>query len=460
MKSPIKQNISSYALTTTVQSSVLQPETIDDIENCLKYAKQNKLKIALMGTGNSWTDVFLSSHQLIIDLSNFDQINSYDEKNGIINVQCGIKIGNLLKKIMPENFTLTGLSGSVTDTIGGMLSSNVHGKDSWKEGNFGQNIISFKMLLADNSIIIVDRDKDNVLFNAVIGGLGFLGIVLDVTLKLKPIQSYMIELQKHRCKNLDELFEYFYSLEKNNLDFSYGLIDPFQSGRSLGRSICESASYTDIENCPKQKFEEFLTPKSKIAMMSPEKFWRLFRLFWSYKTSKILNSIQYNKTRESQRNFIPFPNFQYPISAFPKFNLMYAPLGFMEFHTVFPKNEVIPAFTELLKKSTDYKRQPWVCGVKRHKKDSSFLSFSEDGLAITINFPLNNFPKYEREKYSSEIISIIRKYSGKIYISKHAYLPKKIFEEMYPNYKKIIDLKNQYDPEIIFSSNATQRLLL
>ena len=34
MKSPIKQNISSYALTTTVQSSVLQPETIDDIENC------------------------------------------------------------------------------------------------------------------------------------------------------------------------------------------------------------------------------------------------------------------------------------------------------------------------------------------------------------------------------------------------------------------------------------------
>ena len=159
-------------------------------------------------------------------------------------------------------------------------------------------------------------------------------------------------------------------------------------------------------------------------------------------------------------NFIPFPKFQYPISAFPKFNLMYAPSGFIEYHTLFPKSEVIPAFTELLKIATNYKRQPWVCGVKRHKKESPFLSFSEDGLAITINFPLNNFPKHEREKYSSEITSIITKYSGKVYISKHAYLSKTIFEEMYPEYKKILDLKNQYDPDTLFSSNATERLFL
>ena len=460
MDIPTKKIISSYALSSSAQSSVIQPKNIQEIENCLKYAKKNKLKIAIMGSGNSWTDVFLATDQLIVDLSHFDQINSFDKENGIVNVQSGVKIGNLLAKLMPENFTLIGLSGSVTDTIGGMLSSNVHGKDTWKEGNFGQNIISFTMLLADNSIISVDLEKNNELFNAVIGGLGFMGIVLDISLKLKRIKSYMLELQTHQCHNLDELFEYFYSLEKNNLDFSYGLIDPFQTGNSLGRAICESASYQEIENCSKKDFEEFLTPKSKIAMLEPETFWKLFRFFWGYKTSKVLNSFQYNRAKGSKRKFIPFPKFQYPISAFPKFNLMYAPSGFMEFHTVFPKNEVKTAFIELLEKSTHYKRQPWVCGVKRHKKDPSYLSFSEDGLAITINFPLNNFPKYEREKYCDELISIITKHTGKIYISKHAYLPKKIFEEMYPDYTKILDLKNKYDPEIIFSSIATERLLL
>ena len=460
MKSPIKQTVFSYALTSNAQSSVIQPENIQEIENCLKYAKTNKLKIAIMGAGNSWTDVFLATDQLIIDLSHFDQINSFDKKNGIINVQSGVRIGNLLTKVMPENFTLVGLSGSVTDTIGGMLSSNVHGKDTWKEGNFSQNIISFTILLADNSIITIDKEKNNELFNAVVGGLGFLGIVLDISLKLKPIKSYMIEVEKHRCHNLDELFEYFFSLEKSNLDFSYGLIDPFQTGSSLGRSICESASYQEIENCSKKQFEEFLTPKSKIAMITPKTFWKLFRFFWGYKTSKILNSFQYNTSKESKRKIIPFPKFQYPLSALPKFNLMYAPSGFMEFHTIFPKNEVKSAFTELLEKSTQYKRQPWVCGVKRHKKDPSYLSFSEDGLAITINFPVNNFSKYEREKYSNELISIITKRTGKIYISKHAYLPKTIFQQMYPKYTKVLDLKNKYDPENLFQSDATQRLLM
>ena len=143
MDIPTKKIISSYALSSSAQSSVIQPKNIQEIENCLKYAKKNKLKIAIMGSGNSWTDVFLATDQLIVDLSHFDQINSFDKENGIVNVQSGVKIGNLLAKLMPENFTLIGLSGSVTDTIGGMLASNVHGKDTWKEGNFGQNIISF-----------------------------------------------------------------------------------------------------------------------------------------------------------------------------------------------------------------------------------------------------------------------------------------------------------------------------
>ena len=59
---------------------------------------------------------------------------------------------------MPQNWILVGLSGSVNDAIGGMLSTNVHGKDSWKNGNFSQNIISFKIMLADGTTKIVKND--------------------------------------------------------------------------------------------------------------------------------------------------------------------------------------------------------------------------------------------------------------------------------------------------------------
>ena len=81
---------------------------------------------------------------------------------------------------------------------------------------------------------------------------------------------------------------------------------------------------------------------------------------------------------------------------------------------MFPKKSSIEAFSRLISISQDYHREPWICGVKRHKSDLSFLSFSEDGLSITMNFPLKNFKKPDREKYSEELLNAILEFNGKI----------------------------------------------
>ena len=54
----------------------------------------------------------------------------------------------------------------------------------------------------------------------------------------------------------------------------------------------------------------------------------------------------------------------------------------------------------------------------------------------------------------------IEQRNGKIYISKHAIMPKSVFQKMYPDYKKINNLKIKYDPDFVFSSDATNRLLI
>ena len=112
---------------------------------------------------------------------------------------------------MPHNWILVGLSGSVTDVIGGMLATNVHGKDSWKNGNFSQNVISFKIMLADGTTKEIRKENDLELFNSIVGGLGFLGLITEITLKLKPIPSYMVEQKSQRITNFETLFDFFYS---------------------------------------------------------------------------------------------------------------------------------------------------------------------------------------------------------------------------------------------------------
>ena len=229
------EKFTCFNLTKSVNTITTSPQNLAELQEYLEIAKKQNLKIAIKAGGNSYSDVFLTSSHLIIDISNLDSIKSFDSENGFVVVEPGVRIGNLLKIIMPKNWGLVGLSGSVTDLVSGMLSSNTHGKDTWKNGNFSQNVLSFKLLLANGKIEEVSRQKNAELFNGVIGGLGFLGIVVEITLKLNPIKSFMVKSSTKRICNFDDLVEHFYTLEKSGSDFSYALLDAFSSDESLGK---------------------------------------------------------------------------------------------------------------------------------------------------------------------------------------------------------------------------------
>ena len=119
---------------------------------------------------------------------------------------------------------------------------------------------------------------------------------------------------------------------------------------------------------------------------------------------------------------------------------------------------MLEAFTELLLlgKKLDFK--PFIYGIKRHKSDPSYLSFAKDGMSITVNFPLNNITKSQQEQFSKIIIQKILDYDGIIYLSKYSFLPKWVFQKMYPEYQRFIKIKRKLDPESLFVSDIYRRL--
>jgi len=460
MEPPKQKKITGFGLFKSVETSVVTPKTIDDIEQCIEFAEKKKHKIAIQGGGNSYSDVFFNDN-LVIDTKNLNSIKSFDVEQGIITVEPGLRIGDLLEKIMPHNWTLVGISGSVNDVIGGMISTNVHGKDSWKNGNFDENVVSFKIMFADGSIKTIKKQTEPELYNSIVGGLGFLGIIVEITLQLKLIPSYMVEHKVQRIQNLGGLVDFFYSLENNGIDYAHALINPFLTGNNLGQGIADSSSFVHHENCSHSEFKEFLTKKSKIYMLKPKIFWSLSKLFWNNTSNNIISNMRYNKTSQSSpKKIIPFPKYQYPHSARPNFNFLFTPNGFFEIQTIFNKNIVMTAFTELLLLAKEYKFQPFICGIKRHKDSSAYLSFANEGLSITMNLSLNNQTQEIRTEYCKKLTDIILKNDGKTYLAKHPYFSKDDFQKMYPNYKKIIELKTKYDPNNLFYSDATNRLFM
>ena len=68
----------------------------------------------------------------IIDLKRFDKIIKIDFKNRFVVLQSGVRLEKILNIILKKNFILNSLPGTYMATIGGVISSNVHGKDSFK----------------------------------------------------------------------------------------------------------------------------------------------------------------------------------------------------------------------------------------------------------------------------------------------------------------------------------------
>jgi FAD/FMN-containing dehydrogenase len=77
-----------------------------------------------------------------------------------------------------------------------------------------------------------------------------------------------------------------------------------------------------------------------------------------------------------------------------------------------------------------------------------------------MNLSLNSQTQEIRNEYCKKLIDIILKYDGKTYLAKHPYFSKNDFQKMYPNYKKMLELKNKYDPNYLFCSDATDRLFV
>ena len=236
--------ISGYAETNYVECYSFYPSTIDECKNIIKIANDKKKTICLRGNGLSYADQITNKNNIVLNLNNINSIISWDSEKGIIKAQTGVTFGQIFILTMLDGWTLPCCPGSMDITIGGAISNNVHGKDSYKMGNFGNNVISFKLLTSEGKIFNVDSIKYKDLFNAVIGGMGLIGIVIEAEIKLKKIASPFVQSKSTLSKNLNNTIEIFENI-KDKYDFSVGWSDCFPNNNKLGRGFVSYAKWTD-----------------------------------------------------------------------------------------------------------------------------------------------------------------------------------------------------------------------
>lgn len=130
---------------------------------------------------------------IAIDVRPLDSVIDFPARDMTITVQAGITLEKLQQRIAPENLRLPiDVPQSLSATLGGALAANVSGARRFGYGTLRDYVIGIAAVNDEGSEFkaggrVVKNVAGYDLCKLLIGSLGTLGIITQVTLKLRPL---------------------------------------------------------------------------------------------------------------------------------------------------------------------------------------------------------------------------------------------------------------------------------
>ena len=431
----MKKRISGWGRNTASYANISFPKNLKELK------KDIKKNCIARGLGRSYGDSSIQPNKTIVT-TKLDKIINFDQKTGILESECGVSIKQLNKLIINKGWFLPVTPGSKNITLGGMIATNVHGKNHHKVGGFGKYVISFKILDNKNRLISCSRKKNNKLFNYTIGGMGLTGVIFSSKIKLKKIFSDLIYEEKIKCDNLKETL---LNINKSkNWEYNVSWIDTSPINKEIGRSIVSRGYFY------KDKYKNTFDYNPKEVFTLPNIFpFSLMNRFMI----KILNCLYFNFSR-SGNNLTSINEFFYPLDKIKNWNNIYGNKGFISYQCSVPYKNSYKSILEILKMIKKFRIYSFVSVLKSMKKKDTPLSFGQNGFTLVFDFP-----NYKNIKLILEKINdVVLRHRGKIYLAKDSIINKKDFKrlnnEFYNHEFKKLRKKSDY----YFSSLQSKRL--
>ena len=160
-------------------SILASPSTLEE----LKVLAKEKGIIA-RGNARSYGDSSISK-RITIEMKNFNKIINFNKETGEITAEAGVILSELIYKYLPIGFFPYVTPGTKYVSLGGMIASNVHGKNHHIEGSLSDYVIWVDIIQSDGSILRCSKTDNSELFNWTLGGMGLTGIIFRACIKFK-----------------------------------------------------------------------------------------------------------------------------------------------------------------------------------------------------------------------------------------------------------------------------------
>jgi FAD/FMN-containing dehydrogenase len=399
-----------------------------------------KLNSIAYGNGRSYGDSCISEN--VVSFKNYNHFISFDEVNGVLRVQSGVLLEEIINIIISKGWFLKVNPGTKLITVGGAIASDIHGKNHHVEGCFSECVNWFSLLHPSGEVIKCSRDENEELFLSTCGGMGLTGFIIDVEIQLKKVNSIYINQKTIKSENLDETFKIFESIK--NDPYSVAWIDCLSKGDKVGRSIVMSGKFCDdglLEYSPKKKLNiPFNFPSFTLNTL----------------TVKIFNWFYYNKvTKKISHKKINFDSFFFPLDSIKNWNRIYGKSGFTQYQFILPKEESYEGLKSILNEISKSGKGSFLAVLKLYgKENKNYLSFPLEGYSLALDFKIDKGIFNLLDKLDQIVIN----HKGKIYLSKDVRVSKETFEKGYPHINKFREVRKKYKLNEVLTSLQSQRI--
>ena len=396
------------------------------------------------GAGLAYCLASASSQGRSILSATYNRFLDFDEQSKVVRVEPGVTMGALFEFAAAHSLLPPVLPGYPSVTVGGAVAMNIHGKNQFRAGNFGDHVRNIGLYHPRSGEVNCGPELNPDLFYLTLGGFGLTGHITSVDVALTSLTGRRLAVERHNVgdlveaghlmENLADRSEYTYSWHNLNL---------------RGRRFCSGTVY-----CEHSRNSEISTSGTHRTSFSTTK--PLPCCLYNRLTVPMLCGAYQMKEKVAPRStgsdlysaFFPFVGKEL-------YFRLYGKQGFREYQALFPRERWEDACSRIAEAVRQSRALILLASIKIFRGEPSLLNFSGNGICLALDTP--NTPS--ALDFFALLDEITVDLGGIANISKDGRLSPTTVRAMYGDrYEKFRSALRDYDPQRHFQSELRRRL--
>jgi FAD/FMN-containing dehydrogenase len=462
-----EETLEGYGMRQRARCHVVRARTPEEIADVFAWVHDIGQTVGLRGAGCSYGDAALNSGRVVLDTAGMNRVLDWNPATGEITVEPGVTIEQLWRHALADGWWPPVCPGTMAVTVGGAAAGNIHGKNQWRDGSFGEHIARFDTVVPSGQLVTCSPEQCSELYYAAIGGWGLLGCFTSITLRMRRIYSGLLHVVQTAHPTMDQLLA---ALDAGTASATHlvGWMDTGARGSHLGRGLLKSmrelapgedpdpASSLDPSRQPPSSRIMGVLPTAWVPTLGKPIATRPG--VWLANRAQWVRGNLPGADRPHLERYVP-ANFM--LNFIPNFKRIYSPGGLIQHQTFAPRAKASALFRAILERSQRARLEPSLAVLKKHKPSPFLLNYLPDGYSLALDYAVPRGTEQRTLALMQALNTLVAEHGGTFFLAKDSTLAPDDFRRSFPPeaLERFAALKAQCDPHEVLQTDIYRRVL-